>query len=85
MTIDRAIAAAQAKSVEKRVEQRVAISSTSTPEHPRIVAINAPADLTDAELLEFTAWLTGPFANALREQREKGATSRILVPSGVLG
>jgi hypothetical protein len=72
---------AEAENAEARIVQNVVIASTSTDEHQRVVSINVPADLTDAEMLEFAAWFIGPFANALRAKR---TTSRLVVPRGVV-
>ncbi len=76
-TIDAAIAAAEAPALVMK-QLNVAISSTGRP-----AALAVPADATEAELVELAGWLLTAVIPSFRAEREKGAASRILVPSGV--
>jgi len=55
----------------------VQISSTGRP-----FKIDVPADLSDAEMLEITAWMLGPLLATVRKNREP-AKGHILTPRGV--
>jgi hypothetical protein len=70
--IDAAIAAA-AQPVEQRLNAQVRLATG------RLVLVNVPADMTDAEILHFAGWMTTDMAAQLRDRRPAG---RILVPRG---
>lgn len=68
-----AIAAAE-HPVEQRFGGNMALSTG------RVIAINLPADMTDAEFLEAIVILVAQVRPAVHKSQ---ATSRIIVPSGV--
>jgi hypothetical protein len=70
-----AIAAAEEPPPVRMRQFQVTISSTGRP-----AAALLPADVTDAELAEFTGWLLTAVMNGLRTERARGPASRILIP-----
>jgi prevent-host-death family protein len=76
--IDAAIAAAEAPQSVVMKQIPVTISSTGRP-----AAVIVPADASEAELVELAGWFLVQVIPGFRAEREKGAASRLVVPSGV--
>jgi hypothetical protein len=76
--IDVAIATAEAPKPVTMKQISVTIASTGRP-----AAMVLPADATEAELVELAGWFLVQVIPGFRAEREKGAASRLVVPSGV--
>jgi hypothetical protein len=72
-------AAIQQAATPRRFRVQVNISSTQ-----RQVLIDAPADVSDSELLEFVGWVGSQLKSALDAERRKTAGGRIVLPGGPL-
>lgn len=75
--LDAAIAAAQAEPAPIAMRQfQVTIESTGRP-----FALLLPADATDGEVAEFGGWLLTGLLGTLREERNRAAGGRIILPT----
>jgi hypothetical protein len=76
---DKVGAAINAAAAPQRFRLQVTISSTG-----RIVLLDAPADITDSELLEFAGYLGTQLKAQLDAARKRTAGGRIVLPDGPL-